>query len=66
MNAKPVANRPEGLLLALFGPLAVADVQRGCGVGAVLANRQRRAHGRIHTAAEHDYCSRLVSACFAT
>ncbi len=44
----------KGPLLAPLGPLAIADVQRSGGVGAVLANRQGSAHGRIHSATQHD------------
>ncbi len=45
---------PKRLLLALLGPLAIADVQRRRALRPVIANRQRRANGRIHAAAEHD------------
>src|ERR1700675_1155657 len=52
MNAKPVANAFKRVLLPLFGPLPVADVDGG---SVRIACGKRGANARIHTTAkQHD------------
>src|ERR1700722_4106364 len=52
LNVEALANRQKGLSLAIFGTLAVADVQRGCGI---VAGGESGANAGVHASAEkHD------------
>ena len=57
-NSQPIADAEKRLPLALFGALAVTDVQRR---RFVIAGGQRRANARIHAAAEQNHRASLLS-----
>ena len=53
-DAEPFANVAEGLLLARFGALAVADVQSGDVLRSEIADGEGGADAGIHAATEYD------------
>ena len=58
LNVQALANGQEGLALAVFGALAIADVQGGRGI---VAGGESRAHAGIHASAEQNDCAGLAA-----
>ena len=57
LNVQALADCQKGLPFALFGALAIADVQRG---GVVVAGGESGADAGIHASAEQDYGAGFV------